>query len=166
MKCDLCDKEAVVHEVMMRDGQQLHVHLCGEHAAAKGYGGPTGMMPEHIAEQLQKRAKKKRPRKAIACDLCGMTLANYRSGGLLGCPECYRVFERQLEPIIGRAQAGATHHCGHAPPQAVQHVDRKLHRSKLLRELNEAVAAEQYERAARLRDQLQELESSLGSEKE
>ena len=45
------------------------------------------------------------------------------------------------------------------------HLDRQLQRSKLLKKLNEAIAAEQYERAAEIRDSLQGLGGSvLGGE--
>jgi protein-arginine kinase activator protein McsA len=40
-------------------------------------------------------------------------------------------------------------------------MDRQLQRSKLLKKLNEAIAAEQYERAAEIRDSLQGLGGSI-----
>ena len=66
----------------------------------------------------------------------------------------------QLGTVIERAQAGAVHHVGRAPRRLEGLADRAAMRSKLLQELDAAVAAEQYERAASLRDRLQ----SLGGE--
>ena len=40
MKCDLCDKEAVVHEVTIKNGKKTEVHLCAEHAQAAGIALP------------------------------------------------------------------------------------------------------------------------------
>ena len=40
-------------------------------------------------------------------------------------------------------------------------MDRQLQRSRLLKQLNEAIAAEQYERAAEIRDSLQGLGGSM-----
>jgi protein-arginine kinase activator protein McsA len=63
----------------------------------------------------------------------------------------------QLGAVIERAQGGAVHHVGRVPPRMEGMADRAAMRTRLLQELDAAVAAEQYERAARLRDQLQNL---------
>lgn len=165
MKCDLCDKDAVVHELIVSNGQKREIHLCAEHASAQGYAGPATSIPKEIADKLEENRPQKRSRLAN-CETCGLTLAAFRRHGVLGCPECYHAFERHLEPLIGRAQAGATHHCGHAPALAPEHIDRQLHRTRLLKDLNDAIACEQYERAAKIRDQLQNLEGPVESERE
>ncbi len=36
IKCDYCDKPAVVHEVTFKNGQKNEVHLCEEHAQEAG----------------------------------------------------------------------------------------------------------------------------------
>jgi protein arginine kinase activator len=86
-----------------------------------------------------------------------MTMAGIREAGLAGCPECYRVFEQELGAIIERAQAGASVHVGRHPSHADALIDRAAARNRIAKELREAVAREEYERAARLRDRLLEL---------
>jgi protein arginine kinase activator len=122
-----------------------------------------------------------------ACPVCSTTYAQFRHSGLLGCPTCYRVFESQLGPLLQRAHEGGTHHTGKAPATlpagALAHQpaeppgpptpsDQELARLKaeaenrakfekakrLREELTQAIAAEQYEKAAGLRDQLQSLD--------
>ena len=44
MKCDLCNKPAVVHEVTISGGEKKEVHLCLEHAQAAGVAIP-GQQP-------------------------------------------------------------------------------------------------------------------------
>lgn len=171
MNCDYCNKPAVVHEVTVKNGEKHEVHLCEEHAAEAGMNMP-GSKP--INELLTKfvishpsssggaatsgtspSAKSVRRR----CATCGLGLDEFRRTGLLGCPDCYESFRSQLEPLIERAQNGGVSHLGKTPRRAGASIDRQLHRQRLIQELDHAVNAEQYERAAQLRDQLESLET-------
>lgn len=164
-KCDLCDERAVLRDVSLEKGQERTIYLCLEHAIAHGYENIPEQIPGKITKKLQTQRTGSR-RRLASCNTCGLTLAAFRRHGVLGCPDCYHAFERHLEPVIGRAQAGATHHCGHTPVQEPAHVDRQLHRTRLLKDLNEAVSSEQYERAAQIRDKIKHLEGSVESERE
>ena len=93
--------------------------------------------------------------------------ANVRAGWA-SCPitqnGCVRVMSqpnypgaRPIGAVIERAQAGAVHHVGRSPQRLEGMADRVAMRKRLMQELETAIAAEQYERAARLRDQLQGL---------
>ena len=70
------------------------------------------------------------------------------------CADCYRHFEEELASIIERTQEGAGAHVGRHPTQAASLIDRAAMRNRMARELREAVAREEYERAARLRDEM------------
>jgi len=166
-KCDLCNKTAVLRDQVLVDGQWKPIHLCEEHARAQGYHGPgcTKVPSQPVKKKNTEGGKTTEKRRRLtACDTCGQTLAAFRRQGLLGCPDCYRAFEPNLEPIIARAQGGATTHCGHVPSQEGDHVDRRINRTRLLKELNDAVLAEQYERAARIRDELQGIETAMADQ--
>ncbi len=118
------------------------------------------------------------------CPSCTLELAQFRSTGLLGCPDCYCVFQSVLAPLIERSHEGATHHTGKTPrllssPRhagSTPHADvslrdeqlaaairaERLKRIDTLRlQLADAVAAEQYERAARLRDEVARVECEV-----
>jgi len=156
MKCDHCDSPAVVHEVLIRNGKTAEVHLCAEHALAAGLAVPA---TQPVAEVLLHIAKSKegdvaRARARASCTGCGVSFAEFRKTGTLGCPACYDSFQPMLGQVIERAQAGGTAHVGRAPKAAAELELRKARREKLVRELESAVTAEQYERAARLRDEL------------
>jgi protein arginine kinase activator len=157
MKCDKCDKPAVVHEVVIQKGVKREVHLCNEHAAESGYVVNPSInqmlgqfVISHAAAGTAQGAQK-------TCPSCGLTLAMFRKSGTLGCPECYEAFLEELDPLIQRAQAGGTHHVGKAPQRAGAALDRQLELRRLMRELDQAVAAEEYERAAEIRDRLMNL---------
>ena len=159
-KCDRCEKPAQVHEVRIKNGKKHEIHLCPECAAAEGYGSTGGPMASQFAKAIPVPAQAQK-RRITSCSTCGLSIAKFRHHGVLGCPSCYQAFEKHLEPLISRAQGGATHHCGHIPERQEGHMDRQLQRSKLLKKLNEAIAAEQYERAAEIRDSLQGLGGSM-----
>jgi protein arginine kinase activator len=90
------------------------------------------------------------------CPGCGWTWERFRSGGRLGCARCYETFREELRPLLRRIH-GAVRHAGRAPrsPGADQGAARLR---RLHEELERAVGAEDYERAAELRDRLAELE--------
>ena len=164
LKCDLCDKPAVVHEVIVKSGVKKEVHLCEEHAAEHGMPAistpqPLNKMLTHfVIAQGQDAASKARASRKVACPGCGLTFSRFRQCGTLGCSQCYQAFEKQLAPLIGRSQAGATHHTGKTPRRGGGSIDREAQVRALLRELDNAVAAEQFERAAEVRDRLRMLE--------
>jgi protein arginine kinase activator len=121
-----------------------------------GLSGPTELL-QHFAVAGPTTRKPGAIRR-LACAECGMTFAQFRRDGTLGCPACYESFGKHLSAMIERAQSGATHHCGKRPHNAGTSLDNQARMSTLMRELNSAVAAEQYERAAELRDTLAGLE--------
>lgn len=160
MKCDRCDNEATVTDITRRHGQVFERHLCEKCAVelgvvAAGVGVPsTALAPKPASP---------------TCPQCGLSLNDFRQGGLLGCAACYKTFESTLAPMIERAHEGATHHVGKTPRGMLQRAgpareavlggtQEHVERLKLLRrQLDDAVRAEQYERAAALRDELRRL---------
>ena len=166
MKCDHCESPAVVHELLIRHGKTTEVHLCAEHALAAGLAVPA---VQPVAEVLLHIAKSKqgdaaRTRALASCTGCGVSFTEFRKTGTLGCPACYDSFQPMLGQVIERAQAGGTAHVGRAPKAAAEVELRRVRREKLMRELETAVSAEQYERAARLRDELTSIAPDAGSE--
>lgn len=160
MNCDLCNKPAVVHEVTVRNGVKKEVHLCETHAREAGIVAPGQQPINQILAQFA-ISQAGRPSRAAAnktCPGCGLTFSGFRQSGRVGCPQCYSAFEGELAPLIERAQNGGTHHSGKTPRRSGVSLDRQLLIQRLVRELDHAVAAEQYERAAKLRDRLTSME--------
>jgi protein arginine kinase activator len=153
--CDHCPKPAVVHNTVIVDGKVTELHLCEEHAAAAGIQLP-GHAPIHQLLGQLAQVGAVRPR-GPACPECGHTFNDFKSTGLLGCAACYQAFTSTVAPVIERAQGGATEHVGRTPARPDDSRQRAALLQQLVRELEQAVAAEQYERAAQLRDRIQEL---------
>jgi protein arginine kinase activator len=157
MKCDKCNKAAVVHEVIVKAGVRREIHLCGDHAQEAGIDLPTPIN-QLLTHCVIAQAGRAAGQTAKACPTCGLTFSEFRHNGVLGCSDCYTAFQEQLSPLIERAQNGGTHHSGKTPRRAGGSLDRQLQIRQLVKELDDAVAAEQYERAAKLRDRLMSLE--------
>lgn len=110
------------------------------------------------------------------CTGCGMTYEEFRKIGRLGCASCYDAFGPPLRRLLKRIH-GADTHAGRGPRPTVPATAETTQDSPatvstelsdveqrdvdaLLAALQEAVDAEQYERAADLRDQITRLKES------
>lgn len=160
MKCDHCDGIPVVTEVVVQNGKKVEHHLCEKCAAELGIT-PHSHAPinELITKFVLSHAgSKATSAPACRCEQCGLTFSEFRKTGLMGCSGCYKAFEAQVGPLIERAHEGGTHHIGKMPRRAGASSERQERISVLRRQLNDAIEAEQYERAAVLRDQIRRFE--------
>ncbi len=163
MKCDNCNKPATVHLTEIKSGKKIEKHLC-EQCAAQNEGLPVkSHMPinELLTNFVMAHSGMPVKEQALQCEHCGMTWAEFRQNGLLGCPNDYAAFERELSPLLQRAHDGATHHVGKQPTRrggSGVPMKRLVDIAKLRRELQKAIEAVDYERAAKLRDQIKQAE--------
>lgn len=157
-KCDHCEQPATHHMVEILDGQKVEKHLCDEHANEAGVGGKP--MDASYSQVLSQFAKKKSQAKqdGAVCEHCGMTYRKFRDKSLLGCPECYKAFVKRLVPLMERAHEGGSHHVGKVPRRAGSGEHRQAQLTRMRGRLEEALTAEDYELAARLRDDIRTLE--------
>src|SRR5947199_10141112 len=97
MKCDNCNKPATVHLTEIKAGKKIEKHLCEQCAAAseglpvKSHT-PINELLTNFVMAHSGLAKTETP----ACENCGITWAEFRQSGLLGCEQDYTVFEREL----------------------------------------------------------------------
>ncbi|MCK6481846.1 MAG: UvrB/UvrC motif-containing protein [Planctomycetes bacterium] len=159
MTCERCKKkEAVRHEsVRQPDGSWAELHLCDTCAE----GDVTLLTPSSFVQALMGAAGAGAPRAAPgvrACPHCGITYAEFRTRGRLGCPGDYEIFQGELMPLLERIHHGGAQHVGKSPSTADgrSEVEREL--IELRRAQADAVQREQYEEAAALRDRIRALE--------
>lgn len=96
------------------------------------------------------------------CPDCGITLSEFRAKGRFGCPRDYEVFAEHLDPLLERIHdVQPAKHQGRLPASAgrIDVVEKRLSLTDLRTRLTAAVAEENYEQAAKLRDQINELET-------
>lgn len=92
----------------------------------------------------------------LNCPTCGMPFATYRTTLLLGCSDCYEAFETHLVNDL-RKFHGETVHLGRSPRDPAMPVTRRRSATELRRRLDNAVAAENFELAAKLRDEIRRI---------
>jgi len=156
-KCDKCDRPATNHSVEMSQGQKTAKHLCDLHAAEEGLA--TQMVPSTPINELLTKIVQSQSGDDdgtnLRCEHCGLTFPQFREHSLLGCPACYEVFEAPLASLLERAHEGGTHHLGKVPHRAGSGEDRQQQMLRMRKRLAEAITSEDYELAARLRDDIQ-----------
>jgi protein arginine kinase activator len=102
------------------------------------------------------KAHKKQGRETLTCSSCGTTLDSLRRKGRVGCQTCYLTFSEYLEGLLERMH-GATHHEGRIPGVDEEETRRRRAIDEAETALERAVADEDFERAAELRDELKQL---------
>jgi protein arginine kinase activator len=96
---------------------------------------------------------------AVKCPDCGLTYADFKKIGRLGCGECYAAFRKYLAPLLKRIH-GSSQHMGKTPFKAGKATKKKMDMQDLRTKLQRAIEAEEFEEAARIRDQIKELQNS------
>jgi protein arginine kinase activator len=153
LQCSLCAEVATVHLSQVVGGKVTKVHLC---EACAGKGGAVDPAVFQLADALQAPG----PAAELVCPHCGFTDVDFRKRGRLGCPACWETFGGALSPLLTKVQH-ETAHVGRAPA-GIAPVGRLRQRLVAARAaLAAAVAAEDYEAAARFRDEVAALETAL-----
>jgi len=162
MVCDNCKQsQATVHLTEIVNEQMTELHLCEACANQKG-----AQMESHfgLADLLAgladvgKAAEVEEEVAARACPSCGMTYDDFRKVGRLGCAECYSTFRRSLGSLLKRIH-GSGHHLGKSPARAARPPGKaKVELTDLKRKLERAIDMEEFEEAARLRDEIRQFE--------
>jgi len=172
MECTFCPgNQATCHLSKLVSGKSIDVHVCekcipqlsqkdlvdfdvwasvSKLAASKGKEDPAAAVENEIKEISAKTLLIPPPTPAASnrCPSCGFTSEDVRKTGRLGCGECYAVFATLLQDVLNDCQKG-TRHAGKVPKAM-----RKLRKKRLQDDLDSAVGKEQFEEAARIRDEL------------
>jgi protein arginine kinase activator len=171
MLCEDCRKQnASVFLKLAVNNKVQELHLCQTCAAKKGmgFGLETGAFNiSDIVGNMSGYFKDFLPpeKKTLRCGGCGLRYAEFKETGRLGCPACYASFEPQLTELLARLH-GSAQHTGRAyangPALKLSKAETARRLEELRAALKDAVAKEDFEAAARLRDDLKRLEGRHG----
>lgn len=92
------------------------------------------------------------------CPSCGISFADFRQSGRLGCYYDYEHFSRGLIPLLEKIH-GHRQHTGRVPEKIGERIRRQRELTEHRQELQTAVEREDYEAAAILRDKIKALEA-------
>lgn len=163
MLCCVCkQKEATVHLTQIAGEKMQKVDLCEDCAKEKGVNDPAGFS---LADLLLGLGASQEMAEAtggaeLKCPQCGFTQADFKKAGRLGCSHCYDTFSEGLESLLKTMHKG-TRHKGKVPQALRGTQDLKEKLVTLQKRLEKAVADEDFEQAANVRDEIKALKAKL-----
>jgi protein arginine kinase activator len=161
MLCDLCHKNsATVHLTEIVNEKVMELHICAECAQNK-----TDELKQHISvsdflSSLITEPGAEKKNSALACPMCGFTFYDFKKKGRLGCGHCYVTFRQYLHSFLKKIH-GSSQHKGKLPSKVKQSVVIERNLVSLKARLVRAIELEEYEEAARLRDEIKKTEEHL-----
>ena len=167
MICEKCQqRQATVHMQQTINGWKTETYLCQECAShSDPHISPPleqifqGLMAAFAAPHIHQQASGDlQARQDYKCPSCGLTYVAFRNAGKIGCAECYVTFRTQMDAILKNIHASAQHQ-GKFPRKTGQNMMLRRKAEHLRLSLAKAVENEQYEDAARIRDQIKEIEA-------
>lgn len=181
MKCENCEKnEANVKYTQIINGEKKQMFLCEECSKKLGINDIHFNMPISFNSFLEDFFDDMNDisflptiggaNKKVQCSKCGLTWDDFLHTGNLGCSNCYEEFESRIDPIL-RSLQGATSHVGRLGEviegnEIKANLDDKEKPNEeknkveeLKEELKQAIKDERYEDAAKLRDEIKNLEN-------
>lgn len=160
MLCDICGKnQATVHLTEIINDQITELHLCEQCAQEKsqemeqqfGLSDLLAGMVEFDKPSLEKETA------SLKCISCKLSYADFKKIGRLGCGECYDTFKKYLGPLLKKIH-GSNQHLGKSPLKTSKGLKKKIDSQDLRLKLQKAIENEAFEEAAKIRDEIKELE--------
>ena len=171
MTCEQCKKAKAtvsIEEVFM--GKKTELHLCHKCSldynmeAHHAHNAPAVL--HHVLKHMlfgldmdMDSSKKAKEETLLKCE-CGINSKEFKKNGKLGCEKCYETFEKELLDIFKSIQR-STEHKGKFPQKNGHSMRISQQIKHLEKEQANAVAAEEYEQAAVLRDRIKALKQGV-----
>jgi protein arginine kinase activator len=173
MICDICGKKkATVHLTEIVDEQMSEMHLCEECARQKSSQMEQQFGLADLLAGLSDPSKavvsKESEKSVLKCSHCGLPYEDFRKFGRLGCGECYSSFKEHLNGLLRKIH-GSNKYLGKTPATYRQHQEKDAADnplallppeglSDLKQQLKSAIASEDFEKAAQIRDKIRNFE--------
>ena len=169
MMCEDCGiRPAKFHLMTIINGDRVERNLCPA-CMARHQKQLPGLDFSNLAGILNsilenKTAAEQEKRDAeyddLVCEQCGMTYAEFQKCGMLGCAACYQAFKTPMTALLQRVH-GNTQHAGRVPGGVHSGTSIRMNIDRLKQKLQKAIADEEYEQAAKLRDTIRALTMQL-----
>ena len=161
--CEECKTNEASYTISVMVGGEITTrHLCGDCMAKMNMDIASGNIKSLLSTILSAITGDTAPgsaEKDVTCPRCGMTLSEFTRTGHLGCPKCYEAFREQLQPMLLQIH-GRVQHAGRQPLSTAEEQRKRSATEQLQRQMEQTVALEDFETAAKLRDQIRALSVS------
>ncbi|MFD2925265.1 UvrB/UvrC motif-containing protein [Halobacillus naozhouensis] len=174
MECQRChNRPATVHLTQLLNGEKTEIHVCEQCAKEKGYMHDheenfilndllTGLFNFETKHSLKGHPHSApSPKEQLKCPNCGLTFQEFAKAGKFGCAECYKTFDDKLNPILRRVHSGNTRHDGKIPRREGGNLHLKRQMDEYKSDLQRLIEQEEFEEAAKVRDEIRSLDSQL-----
>lgn len=166
--CDECgERPATIRLTTIAGNEKMERNLCPQCMAKLQNGIPaldvktlSGLLAGMLSAKKPAEPENEAPVPDLTCEGCALTYREFVKRGRLGCAKCYDSFREPLLAMLERAH-GHTQHIGRVPGGADSELSARIRMERLQRELVTAIACEEYEHAARLRDEIRGLKARL-----
>lgn len=168
MICDICKKnKASMHLTKIINNNKQELNICEDCAREMDglnftgnaslsnpfyFQNILGGIMDYVNQSAQSVKKSD-----LVCENCKTTYSDFRKQGLLGCSECYKYFNSTMMPVIKRVQ-GNIEHVGKIPNKSGKDLMQKKKLIELKEDLQKAIAHEEYEKAAEIRDMIRQIQ--------
>ena len=167
MLCEKCkSKLATVYITKVVNGKKTEQRICidcakSEHAFPAELGGIVSV--DSLLKGFfgdSQLSVPDSPDAHMMCPVCGMTMSKLSENGRFGCGECYKLFGDNALRLI-RHIHGRKRHIGKFPKRGGGVLGLKRRLTDYRAKLEAHVSQEEYEEAAKLRDEIREIERNM-----
>ena len=168
MLCSLCKKKPATVHITQIEGNKMHkLDLCEDCAKEHKVDAPSNfkladmLLGLGAADEVGSAGPEE-----LVCPQCGLTQSDFKKVGRMGCATCYQVFGPGLEEMLRTMHRGVRH-TGKVPRRLQEAQTPKVDVTEQIRllsqRLEQAVAQEDFELAAQLRDEIKALKAKAAS---
>lgn len=175
MKCERCGKnEANVQYTQIINGLKEELSLCEKCANDLGVGNISFSMPidfsnffgEFLEGDNVNTFQNIKFNTQNTCQKCGMTFEEFANTGKFGCDNCYEIFSNKIDRIL-KGVHGTDTHIGRKYLENKENKENNVEKKhdtniakieELKNKLKAVIKEENYEEAAKIRDEIKTLE--------
>ena len=175
MKCERCGKnEANVQYTQIINGMKEKLSLCEKCANDLGIGNVSFNMPidfsnffgEFLEGDITNTFSNMNFNTQNTCKKCGITFEEFANTGKFGCNNCYEIFTNKIDRIL-KGVHGSDIHVGRKYLEKKENKEKNVEMKQntninkieeLKNKLKALIKEENYEEAAKIRDEIKKLE--------
>lgn len=161
MLCQKCNKNEATTRILENiNGVKNEYYLCSKCASGYYSHGNSFVDFDKMLSNMFFEPERFTAYNETKCQSCGADLKFLEETGKVGCADCYKALSGSLAPYIEKLHHGLEYK-GRIPEKAGEKLKKKREIDNLKAALNSAVSAQDYEKAAVIRDKIKELEGNI-----